>query len=190
MEEERQEDQRNGGAPPEKNEQPSERATQEDGGDEPLRAADPPEPLIVPPDELRQQYREEYERMVEDETTRVYVHVAEYFKVKSFRQVFKFMGLHMRTYNAARVRPGFVGGGIRGRWWAKSFWTYSIWESREAIERFSKRGTHMEAADRVHEYAAPGSCYVTWEGTGESDWSEALSRLEHPTRYFVDPYFG
>jgi hypothetical protein len=159
-------------------------------GDETLAPMDPPEPLVVAPDELRQQYRDEYERMVEDEATRVYVHVAEYVKLKSYMQVLKFMGMHMRVYQDAQARKGYYGGGIRGRWWKKQFWTYSIWESREAVNAFLRGRPHGEAVDRMREFAAPGSCYVTWEALGASDWSGALSRLEHPTRYFVDPFFG
>ncbi|GEM_PF-317583 len=173
--EESQEDLRSVGTPPEEGEG--------------LRPTDPPEPLVVPPEELRQLYREEYDRMLADEGNRVYIHVAEYLKVKSYKQMFRFMGLHMRIYQDARSRPGFVGGGIRGQWWKKRFWTYTIWESREDMERFTKSGEHAQAVNRVREFAAPGSCYVEWEAGGEPDWSGAISRLEHPTRYFVDPFF-
>ncbi len=175
--EEPHEDLRSAGKPPE-----------EDG--EGLTALEQPEPLVVPPDVLRQQYRDEYERMMEERATREYVHLAEYVKVRSFKQVFRFMGLHMRIYNDARIRQGFVGGGIRGRWWTKTFWTYTFWESREDMERFTKHKPHADLLESIRELAAPGSCYVQWEAIGESDWSGAMARLEHPTRYYVDPYFG
>jgi hypothetical protein len=158
--------------------------------DEGLTPLEQPEPLVIPPDVLRQQYREEYERLVEEQATRVHVHLAEYVTVKSLKQVFSFMRLHMRVYNDARVRKGFAGGGIRGQWWAKRFWTYTIWESREDMERFTKHGAHAELVERIRELAGRGSCYVEWDAIGEQDWSGALARLEHPTRYYVDPYFG
>lgn len=155
-----------------------------------LQPVDPPEPLVIPPEVLRQQYREEYERMVEEDALRAYVHVAEYIKLKSVKQAFTFMGLHMRIYKDARDREGFVGGGIRGRWWLKRFWTYTVWESQEAKERFTQHGPHAELVNRVREFAAPGSCYVEWEAGRATDWEGGISRLEHPTRYYVDPFFG
>ena len=51
-------------------------------------------------------------------------------------------------------------------------------------------GVHADLVSGMREVVAAGSCYVVWEAKGESDWSGALSRLEHPTRYYVDPYFG
>ena len=162
----------------------------ERGDDEGLKQLNQPEPLVIPPAELRRQYEEEYAQLVKDEATRIYVHMAEFVKVKSFKQVFRFMGLHMRVYNDARVRHGFASGGIRGRWWMKHFWTYTIWESHEALEQFMRSGSHSELLERMREFAAPGSCYVEWEALGEPDWSGATSRLEHPTRYYVDPFFG
>jgi hypothetical protein len=157
---------------------------------EPIEPANPPEPLVVPPDELRQQYREEYDQMVEDMETRIHYHLAEYVKVRSLKQVFSFMRLHMAIYNDARLRKGFTGGGIRGRWWAKQFWSYTIWDSRDSLERFVKSGPHALAVSRMREFAAPGSAFVEWEGLSDQDWSGAISRLEHPTRYYVDPYFN
>jgi hypothetical protein len=158
--------------------------------DEGLTALEQPEPLVVAPDVLRQQYREEFERMVEDQATRVYIHIAEFVKVRSFKEVFRFMRLHMRIYAEAKVSPGFAGGGIRGRWWAKTFWSYTFWETRHDMERFTKRGGHGEMLEQIRELAAPGSCYVEWDAAGGLDWTGAMARLEHPTRYYVDPYFG
>ena len=148
----------------------------------------PLEPLVIPPDELRQQYRDEYDRIVANEQSRKYIHAAEYLKVKSYQKVFPFMRLHMRVYQDARNAFGFVGGGIRGQWWKKRFWTYTIWESRVDMERFAKNGAHAGVVERVSELVAPGSCYVDWESGSTADWSGAISRLEHPKRYFVDPF--
>jgi hypothetical protein len=155
-----------------------------------LEPLETPEPLVIPPDELREQYLAEYEQMKDDEVNRIYFHLAEYVKVQSLGQVLSFMRLHMKMYNEARELLGFADGGIRGKWWAKRFWTYTTWESREDMERFMNGGVHADLASRMREVAAPGSCYIVWEAKGESDWPGALSRLEHPTRYYVDPYFG
>lgn len=153
-----------------------------------LEALETPEPLVIPPDKLREQYLAEYEQMKNDEVNRVYFHLAEYVKVLSIGQVFNFMRAHMKMYNEASNLPGFADGGIRGRWWAKRFWTYTIWESREDMERFMNGGVHADLGNRMREIAAAGSCYVEWEAKGESDWPGALSRLEHPTRYYMPPY--
>ena len=51
-----------------------------DGG---LQRLDNPEPLIIPPEQLI----ENYKRLIEDEAEREYLHVAELVKVRSITQI-------------------------------------------------------------------------------------------------------
>ena len=159
-----------------------------DEADEGLRVMDPPEPLVIPVEQLHQEHDEHVLRMraeAEERDAEVHIHVAEFIEVRAFSQVFSFMGLHMGTYKQARKVDGFAFGGIKGRWWAKKFWTYTVWRGREAKERYVAGQVHADLVSRLPELAAPGSCFVEWEGTGEPDWIEALERLRRPTRYYV-----
>ena len=118
-----------------------------------------------------------------------HIHVAEYVRVGSMGQGFGFMRLSMRIFAAARTADGFLAGGLRSKWWSKQFWTYTVWDSREEMERFVKRWPHAEAVERVQSIAALGSCYVEWTSNQPIDWPDALARLERPTRYFVGQVF-
>ena len=113
------------------------------------------------------------------------VHVAEYLPVKSYGQVLSFMLLSMQVYRNARKSDGYVSGGITAKWWAKKFWTLSVWEDRDAMLDFVHTQPHANAAARLYEFAAPGACYVEWVGPGPADWGESWERLKTPTRYFV-----
>ncbi len=115
------------------------------------------------------------------------LHVATYLPLLSFTQTFGFMSLNMRVYAAARESKGFIAGGIRAKWWRKQFWTYSVWESRQAMEAFVKRPPHSLAAARINEFVDAGACYVEWEGEEPAEWADIAARLETPTRYFTLP---
>ena len=116
---------------------------------------------------------------------RALVHVATYLPVKSYGQVLTFMRMSMQVYQQARESEGYVAGGITAKWWAKKFWTFSVWEDRDAMLHFVHTQPHANAAARMFEFAAPGACYVEWVGPGPMDWGEAMERLKSPTGYFV-----
>ena len=117
----------------------------------------------------------------------LYVHVAEFLPLQAYAQVIDVMGLSMRIYAQARESDGYVAGGLKAKWWRKEFWSFSVWEDRDAMEHFVRTPPHAQAAARILGYAAPGACYVEWVAPGPADWPEAVERLKSPTRYFVPP---
>ena len=117
----------------------------------------------------------------------LYVHVAEFLPVQAYGQVLDVMGLSMRIYRQARESDGYVAGGLKAKWWRKEFWSFTVWEDRDAMERFVRGPLHAQAAARVLDLAAPGACYVEWVAPGPADWPEAVEHLKSPTRYFVPP---
>ncbi len=126
----------------------------------------------------------------EDYISKPRVHVVEFVKLRSFTKTCSFMRLSMRIYHYARDLPGYYAGGIRGKWWSRSFYSYTIWEDRESMLRFVHTGPHAAAAARVLEFAAPGSCYTEFTSEDPPDWEVAEQRLQTPTRYFVPPEIG
>ena len=130
---------------------------------------------------------EPLEALEREEHTGPFIHVAEYIPVKRWGHVWPFMKLSMEIYRQARTYPGFVAGGIRAKWWRRQFWSYSVWEDRESMERFVRSAPHSRAVALIGEVAAPGACYVEWTTHAPPDWEQAMERLRFPTRYFVPP---
>ena len=165
-----------------------ERGKPDDGEpeNEGLQALEVPEPLIVPPEEQIANYH----RLLEEDANRDNLHFAELVIVNSFTQVLPFMTLSMSTYKRAREASGFVAGGIRAKWWRKSFWTYLVWEDEVYRKRFADSRANAAMVAWIERWAAPGSCYSTWVMKGEPRWADSMARLEHPTGYYRDPWIG
>ena len=145
---------------------------------------------------MAQSYRE-YEpepgvRVVQFDTyeAKPRIHVVEFVKLRSFGMTCAFMRLSMRIYRYARESPGYYAGGIRGQWWRRRFYAYTVWEDRDAMLRFVHTGPHANAVARMPEFAAPGSCYAEFVSEDPPDWEVAERYLETPTRYFVPPEIG
>ena len=118
------------------------------------------------------------------------VHVVTFFNLKRFSQTFSFMLLNMKIYKFARVQPGYYAGGIRGKWWSGEFYSYTVWEDRDAMLTFVSSNHHQKAMAKTLEYAGPGSCYSEFISDAPPDWEIAESRLSNPTRYFVNSGIG
>lgn len=111
-------------------------------------------------------------------------------RLKRCGQTLAFMRLSMRAYKQACDTPGYYAGGIRAKWWRGDFYTYTIWENREAMAAFVRSSPHAEAVARIREFAAPGSCYVEFVSDAPPDWDAAQQRLSFPTAYLVPPGGG
>lgn len=96
----------------------------------------------------------------------------------------------MRVYEHTQAAAGYYAGGIRAKWWRGEFYTYTVWEEREAMLEFVRSAPHAEAIARVAEFAAPGSCYVEFVSEAPPDWDDARRRLSSPTGYFSPPTWG
>lgn len=116
--------------------------------------------------------------------------MVEYVRLRRCSQTLAFMRLSMRVYHEACEAPGYYAGGIRAKWWRGEFYTYTIWEDREAMTAFVHSAPHAEAAAVVAEFAAPGSCYAEFVSDAPPDWDDARRRLSTPTAYFTPPLRG
>ena len=116
--------------------------------------------------------------------------MVEYVRLKRWSQAFAFMRLSMRVYDQARKAEGYYAGGIRAKWWRGEFYTYTIWEDRDAVVTFVRTPPHAEAVARVADFAAPGSCYSEFVSDAPPDWDAALKHLASPTGYFAPPLWG
>ena len=118
------------------------------------------------------------------------MHVVEYVRLRSCAQTLPFMRLSMRLYHEARETEGYYAGGIRAKWWSGQFYSYAVWDDRDAMLAFHGSAPRPEADERALRFAAPGSCYVEFVSEDPPDWEAAQSRLASPTKYFVPPFGG
>ena len=116
--------------------------------------------------------------------------MVEYVRLRRCSQTLAFMRLSMRVYHEACEAPGYYAGGIRAKWWRGEFFSYTIWEDREAMTAFVHSAPHAEAAAVAAEFAAPGSCYAEFISDAPPDWDDARRRLSTPTAYFTPPLRG
>lgn len=160
-----------------------------DAGQPERKPLDPPEPLVVPPERLRDHYEDWLRKAEEEEANRVYYHFAERIDLRSYGQMCEFMKRHMAVYREAREMPGFIAGGIRGLWWKKRFYTYTAWDSQAARRRFIAESGHAGLVQRVvGAVGAPGSGYTEWENKVPPEWGEAQEQLRNPRHYYVQPF--
>lgn len=118
------------------------------------------------------------------------VHVVTFFNLKRFSQTLSFMWLNMRIYKFARVQRGYYAGGIRGKWWSKQFYTYTVWEDRDSMLAFVNSDPHKKALNRIIDFAGTGSCYSEFISEAPPDWEVAEMQLLKPTKYFVPSGIG
>ena len=116
--------------------------------------------------------------------------MVEFVRLRQCSRTLAFMQLSMRVYKQARVAAGYYAGGIRAKWWRGEFYSYTVWEDREAMTAFVRSGPHAEAVALVSEFAEPGSCYAEFVSDAPPDWDAAQRRLSSPTGYFAPPLRG
>ena len=118
------------------------------------------------------------------------IHVVTFFSLKRFPQTLAFMGLNMKIYKFARLQPGYYAGGIRGKWWNKQFYTYTVGEDRDDMLAFVNSEPHKKAIHRIMEFAGTGSCFSEFVSDSPPDWEVAETQLLKPTKYFVPSGIG
>ena len=111
-----------------------------------------------------------------------YLHVATVLRTRHWHNFVGVFRLGGRVHAQALATPGNQGAVIHWRpWRPKSIYTHTIWESREAMERFRDSEPHLTAMRRLEEWNAGGTAFVAWESpqTG-SDWAAIKRRLAEP----------
>lgn len=155
---------------------------------EPVEPVNPPEPLVIPPEELRQRYEAMRREAEEELANRVFYHFVEQIYLRSFRQVLGFMRQHMGAYQEARQSTGFLAGGIRAVWWRKRFYSYFTWDTAADRDRYAQGRIHSDFVERVvRKVGAPGSGYSQWDSNQPPDWEDAKKQLERIHHYYVAP---
>lgn len=91
-----------------------------------------------------------------------------------------FLRHSLALHRALAHAPGLVLGGLDARLWRREFWTYSVWESREALGAFVRTPLHREAMSRFRD-ALGDPAFVTLDETADerrAGWDERRALIE------------
>jgi hypothetical protein len=90
-----------------------------------------------------------------------------------------------RVEKQLRSTKNVVRYGLKTDFVHKRFWTFSVWNKREAIRVFVSAEPHATAVRKFAEWSGGGASFVQWNSTdGKVDWEEADRRLKNPTFYY------
>ncbi len=75
---------------------------------------------------------------------------------------------------------GLVGYALDAKLLSKTFWTVSAWQSREALDRFSRANPHAVRVSAIRPHMRP-STFVFWTGRAGDlpiNWAEVRRRID------------
>ena len=114
--------------------------------------------------------------------------VATFLPVQRWRDVLPFLRMTSRVERQLAESEGLVRYGLRADPLRKRFWTFTVWQGRDAANAFVAAEPHATAVRRFRDWAGEGAAFVEWESAeGSIDWGEALRRLQHPTFSYHPP---
>lgn len=80
------------------------------------------------------------------------LHIATFLPIRRWRGVPSFVLLSSQVQRQVRATPGLVAEAVTANFPKRFFFTYTIWESRDAMRAFLYQGPHMEAIKRFDEW--------------------------------------
>ena len=115
---------------------------------------------------------------------KTYVHAATSLQLASWRYLFAFFRLSGKVQKRLRDTPGYATHGVRADFFRLTFRTYSIYESREALQDLIYSPEHAEAMAKMGEWSGPESRTTNWTSESrEIDWADGLRRLAETPAY-------
>jgi len=94
-----------------------------------------------------------------------YVVLGTYLPLRGYRFVPRFLGDSMKVRRQLAATEGLIGYALKAHLASKEFLTVSVWESREALERFSRSEPHATIT-RVKPKRMGASKFRSWSATG------------------------
>jgi len=94
-----------------------------------------------------------------------YVVMGTYLPLRGYRYIPRFLGDSMKVRRQLAGTDGLVGYSLDAHLGKKEFLTVSVWESREALDRFSRSAPHATIT-RVKPKRMGPSKFRTWSATG------------------------
>ncbi|MGW7416574.1 DUF3291 domain-containing protein [Streptomyces sp. NPDC054863] len=106
--------------------------------------------------------------------------MASRFETRTLLGAFRFFARAPRIMWQIRTAPGAHGVTLRARPLRRTFWTLSVWESREALHRFAGSDPHRSSA-RALKALMKDSTFTFWSVDTDIlplTWDDALKRLD------------
>lgn len=106
--------------------------------------------------------------------------MASRFETLTLRGALRFLARTPRVMGQIRTAPGAHGVALRARPLRRTFWTLSVWETREALHRFAAGDPHRSTA-RALKPLMKESAFTYWLADTDTlplTWDDALNRLD------------
>jgi hypothetical protein len=114
----------------------------------------------------------------------IYIHVATFLPLKSWRYMFSFQRLSSKVLKQIKESEGAVNYAVKAYFLKKHFWTLSIWKDNNSLRHFIMEEPHATAVRKFTGWAGEGSAFVEWTSPNNTIyWPEASKKLENPTYY-------
>jgi heme-degrading monooxygenase HmoA len=94
-----------------------------------------------------------------------YVVMGTYLPLRGYRYIPRFLADSMKVRRQLAGTDGLIGYALDAKIGRKEFLTVSVWENREALDRFSKEEPHAAITRDKPKRMGP-SKFRTWEATG------------------------
>lgn len=97
-----------------------------------------------------------------------------------YRHIPGFMRATMQIRRQLAGTDGLVGYALDAKLLSKTFWTVSAWQSREALDRFSRANPHAVRVSAIRSHMRP-STFVFWTGRAGDlpiNWAEVRRRID------------
>jgi hypothetical protein len=100
--------------------------------------------------------------------------------LKSYLRIPGFVGATLRIRRQLARTPGLVGYSLNAQLLRKTFWTVSVWSSRQSLEQFARTDPHQGDTDKIRPAMLP-STFVFWMARADDlpiGWDEVRSRID------------
>jgi heme-degrading monooxygenase HmoA len=111
-----------------------------------------------------------------------YVVMGSRLPLRGYRFIPRFLAHSMRIRRQLATADGLIGFALNARLARKEFWTVSVWDSRDELERFASADPHATIIRTKPERLDP-SKFVFWTCQGRdvpAGWDVVTERLEAP----------
>ena len=108
-----------------------------------------------------------------------YLVMASFLPLKSLATTVRFMRHVMAIRKQLRTAEGLIGYTLWAKPMSKRYWTLSVWESGEALQRFMATQPHAHVMKDLRPRMNPTK-FVQWNVPGSAahpTWDEALAHL-------------
>jgi hypothetical protein len=118
-------------------------------------------------------------KIVAPEPDREYVAMASQLPLTRYRSIPSFLSATIAIRNQLSHADGLIGYALDAKLLRKTFWTVSVWESQEALQRFNHTDPHHARVERIRAGMQP-TAFVFWSTPGSAlpiAWDDARRRL-------------